>query len=57
MDILDNKTDQELLRSLVAESAKAQNELRCAQKDLQKAQSRLNFTIVLINELINRKGD
>jgi hypothetical protein len=57
MDILDNKTDQELLRSLVAESAKAQNELRCAQKDLQKAQSRLNFIIVLVNELINRKGD
>lgn len=57
MDILENKTDQELLQSLIAESAKAQNELRCAQRDLDKAQSRVSFCLVLLNNLIGRKGD
>lgn len=57
MDVLDKKSDQEILKSLVAETAKAQNEVRCAQKDLQKAQSRLNFVLVLANEMINRQGD
>jgi len=57
MDILDNKTDQELYESLLAEAAKARNELTCAQRDLNKAQSRLSFILVLANELINRKVD
>lgn len=57
MDIIDNKTDQELLESLLAEIAKAKNELRCAKGDLDKAQSRIGFLIVLANELISRQGD
>jgi len=57
MDILEQKTDQELLQSLIAETAKSQNELKCAQRDLEKAQSRLSFCLVLLNNLINRKGD
>lgn len=57
MDIIDNKTDRELLESLLAEIAKAKNELRCARGDLDKAQSRIGFLIVLANELINRQGD
>lgn len=57
MDMLENKTDQELLQSLLAEVAKAKNELRCARGDVEKAQSRLNFLIVVANELINRKED
>ena len=57
MDILDNKPDSELIKSLLAEAAKATNELRCANGDIQKAQTRLNFVLVLINELINRKED
>lgn len=57
MQILDNKTDLELSESLVAELAKAQNEIGCARKDLEKAQGRLKFLIVLAHELINRQGD
>lgn len=57
MDIIDSKTDHELLESLLAEAAKSANELRCAQNDLQKAQSRLSFVIAVLNELIKRQGD
>lgn len=57
MQILDNKTDQELLQSLLAETAKAQNELNCARNDLVKAQNRLKFVLVVINDMINRKKD
>jgi hypothetical protein len=57
MDILDKKNDTELLESVVAEAAKASNELNCAQNDIKKAKSRLSFLVVLANELIKRKGD
>jgi len=57
MDILENKSDYDLLKSLIAESAKATNELRCARQDIEKANNRLNFVILLTNELINRQGD
>jgi hypothetical protein len=57
MDVLENKTDQQLLESLLAEVAKASRELKCAQQDVVKAQSRLGFVIVLTNTLINRQGD
>lgn len=55
MDILDKKTDEELLRSLLGEIAKARNELSCAKGDLDKANSRLSFLIVLANTLIERQ--
>ena len=57
MDVLGNKTNKELLKSLLAEIAKAQNELKCAKGDLDKAQSRISFLIVLANDLINRQED
>lgn len=58
MDILDSKTQDELLRSLLAEAAKAQNELRCAQTDLRKAQSRLQFVLAIVNQMLDRlEGD
>jgi hypothetical protein len=57
MDVLDSKTDKQLLQSLLAELAKAQNEIKCAQTDLEKATSRTRFLIVLTNTLINRQGD
>lgn len=57
MELLDKKTDRELLASQVGELAKATNELRCAKGDLDKIQNRLNFSLVLLNEMINRKGD
>lgn len=58
MDILDKKTNDELILSLLAEIAKASNEIRCAQGDLSKAQSRLSFVISVSNKLIERsKGE
>ena len=57
MDLLKTKTDKELLLSLLAEVAKAQNEIRCARADIEKAQNRIKFVLVLTNELINRKED
>ena len=55
MDLLKGKTDEELIKSVLAEIAKAQNEIKCARGDIDKAQSRLGFLIVLANELINRQ--
>lgn len=57
MELLDRKSDSELLQSLIAETAKATNELKCAQADLAKAQNRLNFVLVVANTLIDRQGD
>jgi hypothetical protein len=57
MNVIDSKNDKELLQSLLAEIAKASNELRCAKGDLDKANNRLSFLIVLANKLIDRQGD
>lgn len=57
MDILKDKTNKELLNSLIEEIAKASNELKCARGDLDKATSRLRFLVVVANELIERQGD
>ncbi len=56
-DVIENKSVDELLQSMIAETAKAKNEIRCAQGDIEKASSRLNFNILLANELINRGKD
>jgi len=53
-DLLDTKTDQELLQSVIAEVAKAKNETACARRDLEKATSRLNFVVMLANKMIDR---
>lgn len=55
--VIEDKTNQELTQSILAEIAKARNEITCAQGDIQKAQSRLSFLVVLANELINRGED
>jgi hypothetical protein len=57
MDLLDKKSEKELLDSLLAEIAKTTNELKCARNDLDKAQSRIKFLVVLANTLINRQKD
>lgn len=49
--------DDDLLKSALAETAKAQNEIKCAQSDLDKAQSRIKFLILLLNKMIERQGD
>lgn len=57
MDVIDKKTDKELLDSLLAEVAKANNELRCARGDIEKAQGRIKFATLLLHKLIDRQGD
>lgn len=57
MDILDNKSDLELLQSLLGELAKANNEIKCAQQDLNKAQNRMKFLLLLSNIMIDRQKD
>lgn len=57
MDLLDQKTNNELLQSLIAELAKAKNELGCAKADIDKINSRLSFLLVVANTLINRPKD
>jgi hypothetical protein len=56
-DIFDEKTDQELLESLLAETAKASNEMKCAQRDINKATGRIQFAVMALNTMINRKKD
>lgn len=57
MDVLDKKTDIELVQSIQAETAKATNELKCARSDIEKATARLKFVVMLTHKLIERKGD
>lgn len=54
MDLINTKTDAELLQSLLSEIAKARNEVSCAARDLNKANNRLSFLIMLANSLIDR---
>jgi hypothetical protein len=54
MQILNTLTDKELQETVIKEVAKARNELKCAQADMKKANSRLSFLVVLANELIHR---
>lgn len=53
-NLLDQKTDKEMLNSLLAEIAKASNEIKCAKQDIAKVESRLSFAIVLTNEMCQR---
>lgn len=56
-EFFQDKTQQELLESLLAEVAKATNELRCGERDIRKANGRLQFAVMAINEMINREKD
>jgi hypothetical protein len=53
--MLDTKTDEELLLSLIAEIAKATNELKCTKRDVEKASNRLQFALMVINTMIERQ--
>lgn len=57
MDILDAKSDSELLKSIVAELAKARNEMACAKGDMDKANSRISFLLAVANTVLNRLKD
>jgi hypothetical protein len=50
----DSHSSGALLDSLVAESAKALNEIRHAQDDLEKADNRLRFILAAIHNLRQR---
>lgn len=54
MQIWSNHSHTEILKSLEAEIAKAQNELTCAHKDINKAQGRLQFALSGLHNLKNR---
>lgn len=54
MDLLNNKSTQQIAQSLIGEVAKANNEITCAVNDISKAKSRLSFCIAALNE-INRR--
>lgn len=54
MQIWDTKTTPEILKSLNAEVAKAQNEIKCANGDIYKAQGRLQFCLSALQHLNDR---
>ena len=57
MDILKDKSDEQLLKTILGEVAKSTNELKCANSDINKANGRIGFILVLLNEMINRQKD
>lgn len=57
MELLDQKTDKELILSVIGELAKARNELNCCRGDVDKAQSRLGFLVMVVNRLLERQKD
>lgn len=54
MQIWNSKTTLEILKSMEAEIAKAQNELRCARGDVEKASNRIAFCLSAIHNLKDR---
>jgi len=54
MQIWNNHPTKDILSSLTAEIAKAHNEIRCAEKDLTKAQGRLQFALSGIKHLTDK---
>jgi len=55
MDPIDRLKDEEIIATLIEESAKANNEIKCASKDIAKAQNRQSFVLLLLNRLMERK--
>jgi hypothetical protein len=54
MMIFDDKTNDEIFRSIEAEVAKGLAELRCAKKDLEQAEVRMKFALATIHHLKQR---
>lgn len=55
MDILNNKSDSDLHKSIICEIAKSSNEIKCAKSDLDKANNRLTFALAIANTLLDRQ--
>jgi len=52
--IFDDKTEDEIFRSIEAEVAKALAEMRCAKKDLEQVEVRMKFALATIHHLKQR---
>lgn len=55
MQIWNNHSRPEILKSLESEIAKASREIKCAEADLKKAQGRLTFALSAIHNLKDRE--
>jgi hypothetical protein len=55
--VFDNKTDDEIYASILAEAAKATKEIKCARGDLNQVDVRLKFILAAINHLQQRYED
>jgi len=57
MQIWDNHSTKDILKSLEQEIAKARNELDCAYKDIEKAKNRIAFSLSAIHSLKKRDNN
>jgi len=57
MKIWNDHSIQEILISIEAEMAKAQNEMKCAYRDVDKASSRIAFVNSAVQNLKQRQQD
>jgi hypothetical protein len=55
MDILNNKSNEDLQKSIICELAKSKNEIACARADLEKANNRITFALAIANTLQDRQ--
>lgn len=55
MQIWDKHTTKEILNSITGEVAKAQNELNCAKRDIDKASGRIQFCLSAIKHLTENR--
>ena len=52
---LNDYSEKDLLKSIEAEMAKALNEMRCAQGDLDKVNSRVRFALAALHTIKDKK--
>jgi hypothetical protein len=57
MDVIDAKSDKQLIESLIAEIAKANNELKCARGDVEKAQGRISIFDAVRALVLDEEGN
>ena len=55
--IFDDLTNQQLIRGMEAEAAKAIAEIKCARKDLEQADARLRFLLSVIHHMKDKIGE
>jgi hypothetical protein len=55
--LFDELSDEQILRSMIAEAAKTIAELKCARRDLEQADARLRFLLSAIHHLRDKIGD